>query len=113
MSVQSKEFRLRAFLQRLDEAPAVSTDHAALTLIAETLNAVEDVHSGLPYHPDMWPADGRMYPPQPDSERKSNREGYRLFRNRGHYTYVGLDGSIEIQDLSRRCVFYKRGGSGA
>ena len=112
MSVQSKEFRLKTFLDRLGEAPAASSDEAALALVAQTLNAVEDTYSGLPYHPDMWSGDGRMYPPQSDSERKSGREGYRLFRNRGHYTYIGLDGSIEIQDLNDRRVFYKRGCSG-
>lgn len=48
--------------------PASSAEQA-LELLASVLNQVEDELSGIPFQPERWQNDGRMYPPLADSAR--------------------------------------------
>jgi hypothetical protein len=98
--VLSKEERLRLFFERLKAARPASTAEEALRLVAETLISVEDEFSGVPYRPDNWRSDGRMYPPREDSRVKySERPSLLKYRNRGHYSFIGINGSIRIETL--------------
>jgi hypothetical protein len=106
----SKAERFAGFLRRLADANAVSTSEDALSLISVTLNAVEDELSGVPYDPDAWQNDGRMYPPQPDAERKVlGRPDLKRFRSSAHNTIIGADGSIRIERLDGAVLFTKPG----
>ena len=64
----SKAERLAEVMRRLDCAPAASSFEAAFELTSETINAVEDELSGIPFDMavsmDQSRTDGRMYPPR-------------------------------------------------
>ena len=109
----SKAKRLQKFLQRLQAAPpAISADEAFGLLVA-TLNAVEDESSGVPNRPELWKTDGLMYPPQEDSRLKCpERPSLRKYRNKGHYNFIGLNGSIRIETLDAEILLDKRGADG-
>jgi hypothetical protein len=110
MTARSKTERFTEFTRRLSAAPPASTAEEALSLLADTLNAVEDEFSGVPYDPEKWQSDGRMYPPQADSERKvPGRPELRRYRSRSHNTIIGDDGSIEIKTLDGTTVVNKPG----
>lgn len=109
----SKAKRLQKFLQRLQAAPPASSADEAFDLLAETLNAVEDEFSGVPNRPELWETDGRMYPPQEDSNRKCpERPSLRKYRNKGHYDFIGLNGSIRIETLEAEVLLDKPGQDG-
>jgi len=61
-----KYARLQLFYERLQAAPAASTQDESYALLCDTLNEVEDEHSGVPNNPLNWLTDGRLYPPQTD-----------------------------------------------
>jgi len=62
-----KLVRLQELVARLRElAPATSADEAK-RLIDDTLNAVEDELTEIPFDPASWRTDGRMYPVQDDN----------------------------------------------
>jgi hypothetical protein len=111
--VLSKGKRLKVFLEKLEAAsPAISADEA-LALLAKTLNEVEDEHSGVEYNPDAWKDDGRMYPPREDNRREvSDRPSLRRYRSAKHNTFIGLNGSIRIQDLDGKVMLDKPGQDG-
>jgi hypothetical protein len=68
-------------------------------MIDTTLNAVEDEFSHIPYDPEVWRTDGRMYPAQDDSiVELPNHLNITCFRHRSHRTYIGVNGSFEIRD---------------
>jgi hypothetical protein len=110
----TKAERFAEFLRRLDVAPAVTTFDEAFRLLGDTLNAVEDEMTSVPFDPSRWATDGRMYPPQPDAEvaAPSGRSGVRTFRTKGHRVLFGAAGAIEIQDISGRAIFSKPGADG-
>lgn len=56
----SKRVRLNQFLDALDNAPVASSYEEARRLVDNTLNSVEN-RTGIPYNPDSWRTDGRMY----------------------------------------------------
>ena len=71
------------FFERLEAAPPASSADEALDLLAKTLNAVEDEHSGVEYNPDAWKDDGRMYPPKEDNRRAvPDRPSLRRYRSK-------------------------------
>lgn len=91
-------------------APAASSADDAFTLLATTLNTVEDEFTDIPFNPARWMTDGRMYPPQPDSARPvPGRPDLTRYRNRGHSTIIGNDGSITIFEVCGTCVLKKPG----
>jgi len=108
----TKEERVAIFLDRLGKAAAATTAATGFRLVCETLNAVEDEHSGVPYNPAAWLDDGRLYPPQDDHARALS-DGVTVYRHRGHKTFIGANGAIVIWDIARRgVVFSKRGKDG-
>ena len=97
----AKGKRFQIFLGRLSAAPPASSAHESFNLLTQTLNAVEVEFSGVPYHPGNWRTDGRMYPPQADSLVKNpENPDVRKYRSKGHYTYVGPNGSLRIETLA-------------
>lgn len=99
----SKKERLQLFLKALADVPddqRPSTHDEAFALIATTLNRIEDAHSGVPYNPDTWQTDGRMYPPQLDARRSvQGFTGVTRYRSKGHNTFIGDNGAIEIASI--------------
>jgi hypothetical protein len=84
-----------------------------LAQFSNILIEVEDELTSIPYDPENWLVDGRLYPPQPDSARSV--PGHPLvvrYRSRKHNTFVGANGSIEVQGIDGRVHFQKRGADG-
>ena len=109
----SKEDRFREFLRRLSAAPPARSGVEALTQLSDMLNAVEDELSGIPYRPERWQSDGRMYPPQEDNARDvPGRHDLVRYRSRGHSTWIRDNGAIEIRDRAGAVVFRKPGSDG-
>jgi len=78
----------------------------------DILDEVENEMTSIPYNPS-FESDGRMYPPQDDSIREVPGHARVLrLRSVGHHTFLGDNGSIEIQDRKRKVVFRKAGADG-
>lgn len=108
----SKDARLRLFLDSLRSATPAASHDGALALIATTLNAVEDEHSGVPANPANWQSDGRMYPPQADMARPSAElPGVTVYRSRGHRTLIGPNGAFTIAEIHGGKVLVEKVGS--
>jgi hypothetical protein len=111
--VLTKAERLRFFLERMAAARPVGSADQALALLAENLQAVENEFSGVPCKPDRWRTDGRMYAPQADSQVKCpGRPSLRKYRNKGHYVFIGINGSIRIENLEAKVLLDKGGQDG-
>lgn len=92
--------RLEVYYHRMRTAPPVSNHDEAMQLMAKTLNGVEDEFSGVPYDPSEAGNDGRMYPPDPRfPARRVSAPGVRVYRQRGHVTYVADNGAIETREV--------------
>ncbi len=91
---RSKRFAL--FVREMEEAAPAASFEEARQLLETVLNKVEDAHSGVPFCPENWRDDGRMYPPQDDSEKKTKIAGVRMFRTRGHRVWIAKNGAIRI-----------------
>jgi hypothetical protein len=91
-----KSDRFALFVRGMQEAAAAASFEEATQLVETVLNNVEDRHSGVPFNPDNWRFDGRMYPPQDDAEKKSPIAGVRQFRARGHRIWIAANGAIRI-----------------
>ena len=101
------------FLQRLEAAPPAKSADEAFDLLARTLNAVEDEFSGVPYRPEHWRTDGRMYPPHEESRVKCpERPSLRKYRSKGHYDFIGRNGSIRVETLDAEVLLDKPGQDG-
>ena len=82
-------------------------------MIARLLTEVEDEFTDIPRNPEAWMTDGRMYPPQEDSRRKvPENERVTRFRSRGHNTFIGRNGAIEIRTVEGDILFVKAGADG-
>ena len=92
--IQKQRFAL--FLAAMKEAPAAHDLASARLLLDETLNRIEEAHSGVPYDPEKWMTDGRMYPPLDDQERESRIAGTSLFYSFKHNIWFGDNGAIRI-----------------
>src|SRR5215469_18419778 len=93
-----KHARLLLFYERLTAAPAAKTHEEAYALLCDTLNAVEDELSGVPYDPSSWQTDGRLYPPQSDRVYAVPEfPGVLRYGSFKHDTYVGKNGAIEVR----------------
>lgn len=103
------------FLESLANAPAANSGDEAFQLMAEALNQIEDLHSGVPYAPDEHLNDGRMYPPQVDAARKvPGRPDWIRYRSRGHNTWITSKGAIRIATVpGNEVVFEKLGRNGS
>jgi hypothetical protein len=109
----TKAQRLAEFVRRLRFAAPASGAEAALALIAQTLNSVEDEFSETPFDPSAWQTDGRLYPPQIDSRREvPARPGVTRHRSRSHNTFIAENGAIEIQTIDGIVLLSKPGADG-
>ena len=109
----TKTERLAEFFSRLAAAPACSSFDDAYALICRTMDAVEDEMTSIPNNPATWMTDGRMYPPQMDSLRKTGQPDVKRFVNRGHNTLIGDNGAITIQLQTGKVDFAKAGADRA
>ncbi len=102
--------RFEEFLRRLDVAPAAINEHEALQQICDILNAVEDEMTSIPFDPQNWMTDGRLYPPQGDNwKRVPGRTDVARFRSKRHNTLIRDNGAIRIETISGDVVFRKAG----
>jgi hypothetical protein len=110
--------RVAVFLKRLDASPRAKNLDEARTLLADTLNAVEDDFSGVAYDPDKHLTDGRLYPPQEDSRRQvPGRNDVVRYRTRGHNVWIASNGAIRIEQIGKVgqpsvCCLDKPGANG-
>lgn len=93
-----KHARVAEFLRRLEQAPPCADLGSARALLDRTLNEVEDELSGVPYNPQNWRTDGRMYPVQDDNVRSvPGHPCVRRLVSLGHVTYVAENGALEVR----------------
>lgn len=107
-----KPERLRVFVERLRELPPATSGEEAKRLIDDTLNAVEDELTDIPYDPSSWRTDGRMYPVQDDNA--SDVDGHpdvTSYRSRKHETLIRTNGAFEIRDAKTKEVLVAKPGS--
>jgi predicted oxidoreductase len=95
-----RSYRLSLIFEKLNEAHLPTNFDEAWTLLHATMNSVEDALSGVPYNPDNWRVDGRLYPPALDREQECELESVRKFHSRGHEILIARNGAIKI--VSRR-----------
>lgn len=113
MSRRSKAERLAEVWARLAVAAAASTHDGALELLNATFREVEDELTEIPYAPDHWRDDGRLYAPQEDHARDTaGRADLVRYRSKGHNTLIRTNGAIEVRDAAGNVVFAKQGADG-
>ncbi len=110
----AKAERIAEFFRRLADLPPQTNQLSARQALEGTLNAVEDDLSGVPFNPDGWRTDGRMYPVQDDNAADvEGHPGVQALRSRGHETFVATNGAIEIRESTTdKVVFTKAGADG-
>lgn len=111
--VYDKGQRLYEFFRRMEAASPAEDFSSAYELLCATLNEVENEMTAIPYNPDSWMRDGRLYPPQTDSMTSVKWfKGVRRFRSLNHVTYIAANGAIEIQQrLEAWVVVFKKAGA--
>jgi hypothetical protein len=94
-----KHVRLGEILQRLRKAAPFGKAFDARLALEEIINDVEDEMSGIPADPNAATAvvaDGRIYPPHDRFQISSGNADIVTFRQKGHRTSFGKNGSILI-----------------
>jgi hypothetical protein len=109
----SKSERFREFLNRLQKSTPANSHDEAFRLLSDTLNQVEDELTDIPFQPEQWQTDGRMYPPEEDNARElEGRSDVIRYRHKAHNTFIRDNGAIEIRDVSGELLFEKSGSDG-
>lgn len=109
----TKEERFAEFLKRLVAVPTASSRQGAIELLSRTLNEVEDELTDIPFVPENYQTDGRMYPPREDSLREvPGREDVVRFRSRAHNTFIRENGALEIRDSTGKVIISKNSADG-
>lgn len=109
----SKQERLNEFLRRLVSAEATSSAENAFNLVCDVLNGVEDELTDIPFDPDLWMDDGRMYPPQQDSAFDvDGHPDVTRYRSRLHNTFVSSWGAIEVRSIQGEVLASKPSADG-
>jgi hypothetical protein len=111
MGKLTKAARLAVFCRRLMEAPACAMQAEAYETGDRLMREVEDEFSGVPYAPQNWRSDGRLYWPLPDSAR-TEASGVTRYRSLGHVTTIGTNGAVEIRVLFGEVILAKPGSDG-
>lgn len=108
--VKTKRERLQLIQARLEKAPCASTHDEAFGMLTNIVNEVEDEHSGVPYDPNAWIADGRIYPPQLDSKKTCDVKFARRYRTKGHHVFIGDYGAIAFQNVITQQIEFSKPG---
>ncbi len=109
----SKPERFQEFLDRLRKSSPASSHDEAFSLLSDTLNQVEDEFTNIPFQPEHWQTDGRMYPPEEDNARDvEGRSDVIRYRHKAHNTFIRDNGAIKIQDVDGKVLFEKLGSDG-
>lgn len=96
-----QKHRLALFLAELEQAPAAHDVASARALLEDIMNRIEEAHSGVPYDPEKWMTDDRMYPPHDDFEQPCPLAGAVLFHSLGHAIWFAANGAIRIEGRRR------------
>jgi hypothetical protein len=109
-----KHERLKEIFGRLEMAPAATNADEAVEQLTTIMDAVEDQFSGVPFNPESWQHDGRLYAPQGDSARSVPGSAHvTRYRTRRHNVFVAVNGALEVQTVaSKDVVFSKPGADG-
>lgn len=106
-----KMARMKMLLERLAKAPLCRSHDEAYRLLSQELNAIEDEYSGVPFEPEKWESDGRLYMPQRDNASLSpQHRGVIRYRSRSHWTFVADNGAFLIQEIPTNRVVLERPG---
>ncbi len=98
----SRQERFSMILERLNTAKPASNIDEAYKLLCETINLVEDEHSGVVHDPDNFLNDGRFYPPKADARRSvGGRKDLVRYRSRLHNTFLSTEGAIRIETVEQ------------
>jgi hypothetical protein len=104
--------RLEELVRRLLALAPMADHDTARRAINETLNAVEDELSGVPFDPNNWRTDGRMYPVQDDNAFDvDGHPDVTSYLSVAHETLVRANGAFEIRGRTTKVVVLAKPGS--
>lgn len=102
--------RLALLYHRLSELPPARTADEAFRQLAETLDQVEDEHSGVERNPNPGlKFDGRMYPPREDFTERLPDGGLRA-TTKGNLIEISPGGTTDIYSRHTNNLVYRRPG---
>lgn len=108
-----KAERLQEIYRRLAQAPAAGNFIEMRAQLAAIINEVEDQLTRIPFDPQHWESDGRIYPVQDDYVfAVPGSPRVKLLRARKNRVYIGDNGSVEIHNAFGVVVFHKPGADG-
>ncbi|GAA1525544.1 hypothetical protein [Kribbella lupini] len=102
--------RLALLYDRLSALPPARTADEAFRQLAETLDRVEDEHSGVERDPNPGlKFDGRMYPPREDFTERLPDGGLRA-TTKGNLIEISPGGTTDIYSRHTSDLVYRRPG---
>jgi hypothetical protein len=111
----SKRERIEEVCRRLTRLHPFEDGNAARSNMEDVIVAVEDEMSGIKENENADKSratDGRMYPPHDKFEIKTGTDAVRGFKQLGHSTYFGKNGSIRISRSDGSVEFELQGKDG-